>query len=367
MARRICVLAILFLLVTAASARESISVRWKRQVNKPICLAMSASGNYYGSIDSGGTVRLYDRQGKELWRQRIQGATDMLIARDGESVLVYSRLNPVYRDVYFFRGDGTRLWKQHLDGCVWSGAVSPNGRHAAVTTGDKYLYIYKPDPNRPKYRRWRLPGIGRSIIFTPDSERVIACTWQESVLACYDREGTLQWSNPLVSERQYRLHVSGDGRTVLGLLPGSRYNPDLSLMLWDKAGKRLWSKPMHGFDGCALVSPQSQYIALSYADFISRQNPDLVERKVAVFKADGTLWWEKGGLFFSPRLVALSPSGARVIVWDGERSLYNIDRRGKILSKLTLKSDIAKTLPSEEGDQILVYCDAGWLYLLDVK
>jgi len=349
-----------------AAATESITVKWKSPVNDPVCLAMSAGGQYCGIVDKEGAVQIYGPDGRLLWRQKVKGATDVLIARNGQSVLVYSKLNPVYQEVCFFRRDGRRLWTHKVEGCVWSGAVSADGMRAAVTTGERYIYVYKPDPNRPKYRRWRLEGIGYSVLYTPDNKRVVAATWQKSRLACYDLDGRFQWRSECEPDRQYELHASADSRSILGVIPGTQYKPGAELRFWDSGGKLCWRQTLDGFDARALVSPQSQYVAVSYASYISRKGEGIIERKVAVYRSDGHLLWEKGGLFFGPRLMALSPTGSSVIVSDGEHSVYNLDRRGKILSKFDMAGGIRKAVSSEDGRRILLHCGDGWLYLMGV-
>lgn len=349
-----------------AADRELITIAWKRPVNQPVCLAMSSGGKNFGIVDKDGTVRLYDEDGHLLWKKQVEGATDVLVARNAQSVLVYSKLNPVYQDVYFFRKDGRRLWKHRVEGSVWCGAVSFDGMRAAVTTGERYVYVYRLDPRRPTYRRWRLEGIGYRTTFIPDNKRMVVGTWQESALACYSLGGEFHWRNDHDDSRQYELHASADARTILGLLPATQRDPGFELCLWDSGGKLLWQHSLDGFDARALVSPESQYVAISYADFLSKEGSGIIERKVAVYKADGDLLWEKGGLFFGPRLIALSPKGSSVIVSDGERSLYNIDKRGRILSKLSLEGTVRKTVSSEDGCRILLYCGDGWLYLVRV-
>ena len=349
----------------SAAARESISILWKSPVNQPVSLAMSSGGKYVGTVDKDGMVRFFSN-GKLLWKQHSEEATDVLIANNGQSVLVYSRLNPSHQHVCFFRHDGRLLWKHQVEGSVWSGAISADGSHAAVTTDKRFIYVYRPHPNRPKYRRWQLEGTGYSLAFTPGNERVIVGTWQRSGLACYSIKGTFLWRIKQDTDRQFELDVSVDGRRILGMLPATQHDPDIQLCFWESGGHLIWKRPINGFDARALVSPQSQYVAVSYANFLSKEDSDIVERKVAVYGSDGHLLWDKGGLFFGPRLVALSPKGSSVIVSDGERSLYNIDKNGKILSKLSLKGTIRKTLSSEDGHKILLYCGDGWLYLMQV-
>jgi len=361
--------ALLVMVVSAglhAARNEAISVRWQRKVNQPQSLTISPGAQFFGGADKDGTVRLYDDRGKVLWTKRVEGATDVLIARNGQSILVYSRLNPVHRTVRFFRRDGRELWEHEVEGSVWAGAVTPDGQYAAVTTGEKFVYLYTPHPTNPSFRRWRLQGIGHCLTFTPDSKSLVAGTWQDSTIARYELDGSPKWILGQESERQYELQTSGDGKHILGVRPSTQHTPLAEICLWDSAGKGIWRKTLEGFDVAARISPQSKYVAVSYATILSHKNTEIIERKVAVYSADGKLVWEKGGLFFGPRLVALSPTGDSVIVSDGNRSLYNIDRRGRILSKQTFKSTIKTAVSSEDGRRILLYCQDGWLYLLGV-
>lgn len=368
LAALISLIAVGFLAALRASAgtKETILIAWKAPVTEPVCLAVSAGGKHSGIVDKKGGVRLYDQTGHLVWRKEVRGATDVLVARNGQSILVYSKLNPVFQDVYFFRGDGLRLWKHRVEGCVWSGAVSADGLRAAVTTGEKYVYVYTPDPKRPRYNRWKLEGIGYQAIFTPDNQRVVVGTWQDSALACYDLKGTFQWRSRHPEGRQYDLHISADSRGIVGVIPATIHDPRAELAYWDSGGKLCWKQPVDGFEAHALISPQSQYVAMSYASFLSERGDGIIERRVAVYQSNGKLLWEKGGLFFEPRLIALSPTGSTVIVSDGERSLYNIDRRGRILSKFTLPGIIRKALSSDDGHRILLYCGDGYLYLMHV-
>ena len=349
-----------------ADSHESISTQWKTKVDEPACLAMSQGGRYFAAVDGEGTVQLYDNDGNLLWKQRVPGATDVLIARNGESLLVYSRLDPHHQDVLFYKLNGRRLWNHRVDGTISSGAVSADGLYAAVTTQKRFVYLYWPDPNRPRFHRWRLDGIGRTVAFTPDKSWIVAGMREPSGISCFDLDAKLRWSCRNDSERAYDLQTSADGRTILGLAPANQQNPGMNLCLWNADGKELWKRKLLGFDGRALVSPQSQYVAVSYADYLSHGKSEFLERKVSVYNASGQLLWEKGGLFFGPRLIALSPKGTSVICWDGKDALFNINSSGRILSKMILGGQIKKVISSDDGKRILLYCSDGWMYLLNV-
>ena len=346
---------------------EPINVKWRNPVKQPVSISVSAGGQYCGIVEKSGVVKIYGPKGRLLWKQQVEGATDVLVARNGQSVLVYSRLNPVYQEVNFFRVDGRLLWKCRVEGCVWSGAVSADGMHAAVTTGERYVYLYDADPQRPRYRRWRLQGIGYIILFMPDNERVVVGTYQKPMLACYDLGGEMLWSAKCDSERQFELHVSADSKSIVGVIPATQYNTGAQVRFWNSDGHTVWTQHLDGYDAHALVSPQSQYVAVSFANSIpSRKGGHVIERKVAVYKADGRLLWEKGGLFFGPRLVALSPTGSSVIASDGARSIFKIDRQGRILSKMNMNGSIRTAVSTEDGHRVLLYCGDDWLYLMGV-
>lgn len=355
-------------LATASNARqEFIRIRCKIPINKPLSLAMSSAGQYFGTVETNGTIHLYNNQGKLLWERQVEGVTDILIAKDGQMILAFSKLNPEQKCVYFFRNDGRLLWRHYIGESVLSGAISPDGFRAAITTDERHIYVYKPISTRPTYRRWLLDGNGYDIAFTPDSERLVLATSQEPSLVCYDVNGRFQWRYEHESDDKYDLCTSTDGKYILGVVSGTQHEPGIKLHLWDTGGKKLWTKKLDDFDARALISPKSRYVAVSYASFVGSPNSGMIERKLMVYQTTGRVLWEKGGLFFGPQLVAISPTGSSIIVSDGERSLYEIDKRGKITSKFTFRATVRKTLSCENGQRVLLYCGDGWLYLIHLS
>lgn len=346
-----------------AMAKEAIRTLWHVPTKGPASLTIANGARYFGTVDKSSEVRLYAQNGRIIWKTIVPGATDMLIAKNGKSVIVYSERNPGNQYICFYSGSGRRLWRHKVDGSVWAGAVSPDGNYAAITTAKGYVYLYSPEPGKYRYRRWRMDGIVNSAEFTPDAKKLIMGTFQKSMLAAYDINGRFLWRSKLNSENKYNVQVSSDGRTILTTLSFDNHNSNSEIALWNTGGSLLWRRYIDGFDANSLVSSQSKFVAVSYKRLISPNDSDMTERKVAVFDAGGRLRWEKGGLFFGPLLVALPPDGESVIVTDSEKSLYQIDKRGRILSRLTLRGTIRSMRTSDDGSRILIYCGDGWLYL----
>lgn len=360
-------LAISVATATLGDVRESLSVLWKQPTDPPVSLTVSPDGRFFGVVTKEGFVRCYDSRGQVFWQHEARGATDVLIAQNGTSVLLFSRLNPTNCVVRFYRKDGELLWEHDAESSIWSAAVSPDGQYAAIGTGKGHIYLYSPYPNRPRWRRIRPGGIVHSITFTPDSQAIVAGTWQKSGICCYTIRGRFLWRCMHYTERQYELQVSGDGRMILGLKSGNQHSLDTEIRLWNMSGKLLWSRTIRGFDPCARISPQSHFIAVSYASYRKRKKEQILERKVAVYDTNGRLLWNKGGLFFSPSLVSLSPTGESVVVSDCKQSFYNMDCKGKILSKVTLGGNIRDHESSNDGRRILAYCGDGCLYVVQVE
>lgn len=339
-----------------------ITISWKHQVHTPESLAISNDGKICGTVDSDGLIQLFDGTGRITWQQQVPGATDVLIARHGQSLLAYSRLNPAYQKVFFYTATGRLLWRHTVDGSVWAGAVSADGDTAAVTTDQGFVYIYSPDPLYPRFRRWRIPGVGHTLAFTPAGDRIVVGELHDSAISSYDIDGRLLWRTKLHSPRTYEMTATANGQVIQTFVPGTKDVPSTELALWGSDGQPLWAKSLNGYDARALISPQGQRIAVSYAAQVSPKHPEMIERRIVVYEADGTPLWEKGGLFFGPRLVALSPDGTSVIVSDGSNTLYRIDSSGRILSKVSVGGKLRNIISAEDGSKVVFYCDDGWLY-----
>ena len=111
-------------------------------------------------------------------------------------------------------------------------------------------------------------------------------------------------------------------------------------------------------------SPQNgEYVAVSYLRQIVRGNQSLSEHHLRLLDRDGNTLWERGGLLFSPTLIALSPDGSSILVSDGQRTLYALGQDGHILRSYPLPGLLRQTALSADGHVLLVYTGDGTLSL----
>jgi hypothetical protein len=86
-------------------------------------------------------------------------------------------------------------------------------------------------------------------------------------------------------------------------------------------------------EGCSRPGKAASWQA-SYVKTLNYRTGEATARKLALYDSQGRKLWEKGGEFFSPTLVALSPDGGRLTVADGANTLYTLDARGHFVSQL---------------------------------
>lgn len=356
---------VFLLSINIAIAEHDIKILWRVPTKPTVSINVARGGQFFGTIDKSGEVRLYNNKGSIVWKAALAGATNMLIAKNGRSVLVYAERDPKHQYVYFYNSSGKKLWRHKVKGSVWAGAVSHDGNYAAITTAKGYVYLYSPDPKKYRFLRWHIGGVGTSIDFSPDGSKLIIGTWKKSLLLSYSIKGKLLWKKQLGKESIYTVKTSSDGKTILTMLPASKNNHTIEIALWATDGSLLWRNYVKGFNAKSLVSSHSKFVALGYQRWVVPKK-SIAERRLAVYNSKGSLSWEKGGLFFSPHLASLPSYGNDVVVTDGVKSICKINSKGKILSRISLRGTIRTLEASDDGSKILIYCGDGWLYLLKV-
>ena len=376
---------------TPAAARPApsaapLTLLWTRQVAGFRGAALSPQGELV-ALSSGvkGTVSLWHwrtQPDHPLWTHAAANASNVAVGAAGSSVLAWSALDPDQPDMTILSGaDGATLAHQNLGSAVWDAEISADGAYAGVVTGGKRLYLYElsdqPYRNEKSDKRihhWSLGGIGSCVAFPTIGSFLITGTWDDSSVACYTPRGVCLWQYPEAAEARHRLadrlftaQLSGSGRYVLGMSYGNVRESDPTLYLWrsDGGGNPLWKTELgeDAFYPTAQITQDGEYVAVSYLRQIVRGTQSLSEHRLRLLDRQGNTLWERGGLLFSPDLIALSPDGGHLIVSDGQRTLYALRRDGHILRRYPLPGLLRQTALSADGRVLLVYTGDGTLSL----
>ncbi len=321
---------------------------------------------------------------KPLWVHPATEASAVAVSATGSFVLAWSPMDPARTDFTILRGeDGATLSHRTLDGAIWDAELSADGCYAGAVTGGKSLHLYtlSDQPYRPQgeedkriHPPWSLGGIGDSLAFATEYSYIVTGSWDNSSVACYTPRGACLWQYPedaqarqRLSDRLFTAQLSGNGRYVLGLSYGNVRESDPTLYLWrsDGGGNPQWKSELgeDAFYPRAQISEDGSTVAVSYLRQIVRGQQSLSEHRLRVLDRDGNTVWERGGLLFSPTLIALEPDGHRILVSDGQRTLYALNAQGRIIARYALPGSLRQTTLSADGWTLLVYTGDGTVTL----
>ena len=365
---------------------QPLSLLWTHSVAGFRGAALSPQGELV-ALSSGakGNVSLWHwrtQPDHPLWTHKATNASNVAVGAAGATVLAWAALDPDQPEITILRGaDGAMLAHQTLNGAVWDAVISADGAYAGVVTGGKTLYLYnlsdqpyRDEREDKRIHHWPLGGIGNSVAFPTLGSFLVTGAWNDSSVACYTPRGTCLWQYPedaaarhALADRLFTAQISGSGQYVLGLSCGNVRQNDPTLYLWrsDGGGSPLWKTDLgeDAFYPTVQITPDGGTIAVSYLRQIVRGSQSLSEHRLRLLDRAGNTLWERGGLLFSPGLVALSPDGSRILVSDGRRTLYALRRDGHIVSRYPLPGLLRQTALSADGRVLLVYTGAGTLSL----
>lgn len=366
---------------------------WTRPAPDLSAVSIASDGSSVAWLDRSGAVRRLDgASGKTLWQTPpLAGMNRLAVAPEGD-VFVYSNLNRLQPRLRMLdrNGGAARGALYPLDGAVWSLAIAGGGSAVFVGTGKGTIYSIPLRPNptaafaRPN--TWTAEGIPQALAVAADASPALVSTWETHALSAWNpATAALSAAPPQASPsplwhadmgdpaRGLRIAVSQNGTTALCLSDRGARGDDPRLEVWDaKTGALLWQESFDGYGARAQVSADGKVIAITYAHLSDYNSGSVVEHKLSLFSRDGTrLFREKGGLYFSPELVALSQDGGRVTVQSGRSIFYTLDGHGNFRTKLALPDDPRTHMPptvrdcqaSTDGQYLLVVRGDGQISL----
>ena len=397
----LCLLGMLTLWLRVAGTRAAdkrppppapLALLWRRPIAGFRGAALSPQGELV-ALSSGakGAVSLWHwrtQPYRPLWVHPATNASSVDVSAAGSFVVAWSALDPAQPEFTVLRGDdGATLSHRTLDGAVWDAQLSADGCYAGVVTGGKSLWLYtlsdqpyRPGKGEKRIHQWSLGGIGASVAITspPAGSYLVTGAWDDSGVACYTLHGTCLWQYPekptarhQMADRLFTAQLSGNGKYVLGASYGNVRESDPILYLWrsDGGGTPQWKTELgdDAFYPSAQITEDGRYVAVSYLRQIIRGDRSLSEHRFRLLGRDGGTLWERGGLLFSPTLIALAPDGS-ALVSDGQRTLYALDSKdGRILASYPQPGLLRRTALSADGHVLLVYTGDGTLSLFRVR
>lgn len=373
----------------AAPSDDTFKRVWTITLPGVRAASLSPDGQSVGIVfDAGGAPgkaklglwRWADRPAKPLWARASPLASQVAVGPGGRTLVTWARLDPTQKQVSVRRGtDGAQTLAPVLDGAVWDAQVSPDGQDAAVSTGGHSLYLLSLG-DHPKLHRWTLRGVGNSLSFAPNGDSLTAATWDSSGVSCYSTNGAALWEYPAEAAavppaqgHLFEAQAAQGGSSTLGVSYANVRRSDAGLYLWRGAsgGAPSWQYALgaDAYQPKAAVTADGRYVAVGYLRIITRGEQSVPERRLALLDTrDDKPLWEQGNLLFAPQLVALSPDGSRITVWDGQRSLYNLNAQGRVTSSYTLRDSglIRQISATPDGRYVLAYTGSGALSLFRI-
>jgi WD40 repeat protein len=353
-----------------SSGLPGISLLWSKSVGGVQAISLSQKATRLAIATVEGKVAVWAAQdGIPIWATANQTCNSIQVSDGPGFVLEYTQLALDSRQIVLRKGEtGAVAWKDTFFGAVWCAAFNQTGNWLAVGTGDGVVHLFDLLHGGTE-QNITLAGTPTSVQFDPITDRLYVGHWDKSGVSCFTLRGEDVWDVSGEMDRIYRIFWVGPKFiTYLGSSNRSGKSP-VAYVVRSESGTLLWA---YGFDdgdesASAQTSDTAGLTAISFALPKQISGGVLMEQRLAVIDRSGQMQWEKGGPFWSPTLISLTPDQNGMVVYDGQRTLYRLDAQGRTVAKAFLSDVLKKWSVSSDGSSLLVYTHDGQLSLLHVQ
>jgi len=353
----------------ASEKRYRVELGATIRVGRVRSVVLSPRGDLITVAPLSGGIRWYSISGESLGCARPEGFDTGLVSPGGELALFYSYRHPYNTRVIFTRPSGEIFWQRSVSGAVWCAAAGEDqdGPVMAVGTGKGYIYIFRVSDRRKRYVRWRLKGAIVSLDFDSDSKSVFHGTWHDSFIGRYTLRGCRLWRmESTTASLQYVEALTEKNRLFVVSTPNVRGRASEYTLF--TAGGRILREGIIGPEpGSRIVhSPNGDYICRGYHKLISHKNKSVREKHAVLYDSTGAVVWDKGSLIMPVCPVLVTRRGT-VLVTDGNKSLYFVERSGDVRPSIELPSRIVSSIGARDASKAVFYCADGRLRVVHVR
>jgi len=350
---------------------------WAVPVTDLVDMALAPNGSSVAWIDSKGTIRrIWGEDGRMLWETPpYSGLNRVLLNRQGV-VIGYSMGQGERSSLRFLHPElgASRTALIPLRGAIQAATLTMDGSTALIGTNSGQLYTIPVRSDSAWAGTPRLLSeipLSLDVQADPQSQPIVYCGTQSTIAAwkLLPQEQNL-WQTPALPIRETGQSSqiseviaaeSGDALVRLTTVGVERTRPQITF-LEASTGRQKWTQSLNGTNPRVKLSANGRFVAVTYSH---RPNPKsiIVERKVAVFDHNGRrLFQDRGGISFSPELVAISAEGTCITVRDTQSNLWMLDNQGRTLARLRPPQDstgntlgLARAVASRDGAYLLLH------------
>jgi outer membrane protein assembly factor BamB len=370
----VAVICLLFPKVSAAqtvsNGSPGFSPVWSKNVGGLRSFSLSPHAHRLALLTVEGKLALWTAQdGNPVWSTGKQLSTNVLVSDGDGSVLTYNERSLLSRTATLRRADtGAVIWAKTFDKAVWCTAFNKSGTYAAIGTGDNTLHLVNiaDDDNDTMTR---LDGTPLSIAFAYDGKSVLVGQWSRSGVSCLDMGGKTMWRASGEMNRKYVISSVGE-KFVTYVGSSNRHDKSpIIYVLHSATGKLLWAYDLDdsSYNAIAKSSATADLTGISFANPKIIPKGSYVEQRLSVVDRSGQMEWEKGGLFWPPILICLTPDQSGLIVYDGDRTLYRLDSQGRTVAHAVLSDTLRQWSVSDDETSLVTYTHDGQLSLLHIE
>jgi WD40 repeat protein len=353
-----------------ANALPGLSLVWSKNVGGLRSLSISPDAKRLVLLTTEGKIALWTAQdAAPVWSVGKQNASNVLVGNGNGLVLTYDARSLLNNTVILRKGDtGAIVWSKNLDAAIWNAAFSNDGNFLAIGAGDNTLYLFKLS-GVTSGTKVSIEGTPVSLAFSYDDKSVIVGQWDRGGISCYNLSGKLMWKDRGAANRKHV--ISCVGRNFVTYIGSSNIRNKMPEVYVVRAetGQLLWAYNFtsEGYNAVAMTNETASMTGVSFSKPSSIGLNSTPEHRLTCVDRSGQMLWRKGGPFWSPNLICLTPDDSGMVVYDCNRTLYRLDGQGRTDAHAFLSDQLRQWVVSADRTSIIVYTHDGQLSLLHLQ